>query len=97
VPSAVEGGGAGLRRNQIAASPTTAYRERENKCEKWCAQFECSLCIIFASLLHTCLALYVEQVNERKLVCAWCIGKAALKEASDSRSTLVSSNPVHPN
>jgi hypothetical protein len=27
----------------------------------------------FASLLHARLALYVEQVNERKLVCAWCI------------------------
>jgi hypothetical protein len=27
-------------------------------------------CIIFASLLHACLALHViEQVNERKLVC----------------------------
>jgi hypothetical protein len=50
-------------------------------------QFECSLCIIFifASLLHACLALYVEQVNERKLacVCVWCMEKAALKpEAS---------------
>jgi hypothetical protein len=37
-------------------------------------QFGCSLCNIFASLLHACLALYVEQMNERKLVCvcgAW--------------------------
>jgi hypothetical protein len=37
-------------------------------------QFRGSLCIIFASLLHACLALYVEQVNERKVVCvcgAW--------------------------
>jgi hypothetical protein len=81
VPSAVEGG-AGLRRNQIAASPTTAYRERENKCEKWCAQFECSLCIIFASLLHARLALYVEQVNERKLVCAWCMHRKSCVERS---------------
>jgi hypothetical protein len=38
-------------------------------------QFGCSLCIIFASLLHASLALYVELVNERKLVCAWCIEK----------------------
>jgi hypothetical protein len=46
-------------------------------------QFGCSLCIIFASLLHACLALYVEQVNERKLVCVCVVhGKAALKPAS---------------
>jgi hypothetical protein len=38
-------------------------------------QFGCSLCIIFASLLHACLALCVEQVNERKLVCVWCMEK----------------------
>jgi hypothetical protein len=65
----------GLRRNEIAASPTP--RTGKKKPEKWCnsgALF--SLCIIFASLLlsHACLALYVEQVNERKLACvcgAW--------------------------
>jgi hypothetical protein len=28
------------------------------------------LCIIFASLLYACLALYVEQVTERK---SWCV------------------------
>jgi hypothetical protein len=62
-----------LRRNEIAASPTTAYREK--KMRKM-VQFGCSHCIIiFASLLHACLALYVEQVNERKLVCAWCLEK----------------------
>jgi hypothetical protein len=41
-------------------------------------QFECSLCIIifFASLLHACLALYVEPVDERKLVrVCWCMEK----------------------
>jgi hypothetical protein len=55
-----------LRRNDIAASPTTAYREKKMR---EMVQFGCSLCIIFASLLYACLALYVEQVNERKLVC----------------------------
>jgi hypothetical protein len=29
--------------------------------------------IIFALPLHACLALYVEQMNERELVCAWCM------------------------
>jgi hypothetical protein len=47
---------------------------REKKMQKM-VQFGCSLCIIFASLLHARLALYVEQVNERKLVCAWCMEK----------------------
>jgi hypothetical protein len=36
-------------------------------------QFGCSHCIIFALPLHACLALYVEQVDERKLVCVWCM------------------------
>jgi hypothetical protein len=63
---------AGLRRNEIAASPTTAHREK--KMRKM-VQFGCSLCIIFASLLHARLALYVEQVNERKLACVWCMEK----------------------
>ena len=44
-------------------------------------QFGCSLCIIFASLLHACLALYVEQVNERKLVCV-CGARKSCFEAS---------------
>jgi hypothetical protein len=55
-----------LRRNEIAASPTTAYREK--KMRKM-VQFGCSLCISFASPLHARIALYVEQVNERKLAC----------------------------
>jgi hypothetical protein len=40
-------------------------------------QFGCSLCVLFAfaSILHACLALYVEQVNERKLACVWCMEK----------------------
>jgi hypothetical protein len=47
-------------------------------------QFGCSPCIIFASLLHVRFDLYlcVEQVNERKLECVWCMEKAALKPAS---------------
>jgi hypothetical protein len=46
-------------------------------------QFRCALCIIFASLLHTCLALYVEPVNERKVVCVCVVhGKAALQPPS---------------
>jgi hypothetical protein len=44
-------------------------------------QFGCSLCIIFASLLHACLALYVEQVNEMKLVCV-CGARKSCFEAS---------------
>jgi hypothetical protein len=44
-------------------------------------QFGCSLCIIFASLLHACLALYVEQVNERKMVCV-CGARKSCFEAS---------------
>jgi hypothetical protein len=35
-------------------------------------QLGCSHCIIFALPLHACLALYVEQVDERKLVFVWC-------------------------
>jgi hypothetical protein len=38
-------------------------------------QFGHSLCTIFALPLRACLALYVEQVDERKLVCVWCMGK----------------------
>jgi hypothetical protein len=59
----------GLRRSEIAASPTTTHREKKMR---EMVQFGCSLCIIFASLLLAFLALYVAQVNERKLVCAWC-------------------------
>ena len=32
-------------------------------------------CIIFALPLHACVALYAEQVDERKLVCVWCMEK----------------------
>ena len=68
-----------LRRSEIAAPPTTAYREKQMR---KVVQFGCSLCIIFASLLHACLALYVEQVNERKLVCVCVVhGKASSKPA----------------
>jgi hypothetical protein len=38
-------------------------------------QLRYSHCIIFALPLHACLALYVEQVDERKLVCVWCMEK----------------------
>jgi hypothetical protein len=38
-------------------------------------QFGCAHCIIFALPLHACLALYIEQVDERKLVCVWCTEK----------------------
>jgi hypothetical protein len=48
---------------------------REKKCEKWCNSGALFAFFFFASLLHACLALYVEQVNERKLVCAWCMEK----------------------
>jgi hypothetical protein len=34
-----------------------------------------SYCISFALPLHACLALYVEPVDERKLVCVWCMEK----------------------
>jgi hypothetical protein len=34
-----------------------------------------SHCIIFALPLHACLALYVEPVDERKLVRVWCMEK----------------------
>jgi hypothetical protein len=73
---------AGLWRNEIAASPTTAYREKKmQKMVQFGALF--ALCIIFASLLHACLALYVEQVNERKLAGVCVVhGKAALKQSS---------------
>jgi hypothetical protein len=47
----------------------------EKQCEKGCTSGALSLCIIFASLLNACLALNVEQVNERKLVCVWCMEK----------------------
>jgi hypothetical protein len=45
-------------------------------------QFGCSLCIMFASLLHACLALYVDQVNERKHETGVCVvhGKASLNK-----------------
>jgi hypothetical protein len=33
-------------------------------------QFGCSLCIICTSLLHACLALYVDQVNDQG---NWCV------------------------
>ena len=67
-----------LRRSEIAAPPTTAYREKQMR---KVVQFGCSLCIIFASLLHACLALYVEQVNERKMVCV-CGARKSCFEAS---------------
>jgi hypothetical protein len=41
-----------LRRNEIAAPPTT--RVQGEKMRKM-VQFGCPLCIIFASLLHACL------------------------------------------
>jgi hypothetical protein len=64
---------AAQRNRSFANSPTTAYREKKMR---EMVQFGCfALCIIFASLLHACLALCVEQVNERKLVCAWCMEK----------------------
>jgi hypothetical protein len=37
--------------------------------------------LFFASLLHACLALYVEQVNERKMVCV-CGARKSCFEAS---------------
>jgi hypothetical protein len=46
----------------------------EKNAKGWCNS-GALFAIIFASLLHACLALYVEQVNERKLVCAWCMEK----------------------
>jgi hypothetical protein len=36
-------------------------------------QFGYSHCIIFALPLHAFLAMYVEQVDGRKLVCVWCM------------------------
>jgi hypothetical protein len=69
----------GATKSQLHQPPRTGRKI----CEKL-LQFRCSLCIIFASLLHACLALCVEQVNERKVVCV-CVcsacGKAALKPA----------------
>jgi hypothetical protein len=51
IPSAVV---AGLRRNEIAASPTTAYSvQGENKCEKWCNSS--ALFALFLFLLRFCM------------------------------------------
>jgi hypothetical protein len=64
---------AGLRRDEIAAPPTTAYREKKNggngairvlSLHYFCFAFACPP-----------FALYVEQVNERKLACVWCMEK----------------------
>jgi hypothetical protein len=49
-------------------------------------QFRCSLCITFASLLHACLALYVEQVNERKVVCVCGAWKSCFEPSKPARS-----------
>jgi hypothetical protein len=69
IPSAIEPA-CGATKPQLRQPP----RLQAEKMRKM-VQFGCSLCIIFASLLHACLALYVGQVNERKLVCAWCMEK----------------------
>jgi hypothetical protein len=69
IPSAVEPA-CGATKSQLR-QPPRAGRKKMRKM----VQFGCSLCIIFASRLHACLALYVEQVNERELACAWCMEK----------------------
>jgi hypothetical protein len=63
----------GATKSQLRQPPPRTGRNKMREM----VQFGCSLCIIFASLLHACLALYVEQVNERKLVCVcvWCMEK----------------------
>jgi hypothetical protein len=70
IPSAVEPA-CGATKSQLRQPPRTG----RNKCGKWYnsgALF--ALFLLRASLLHACLALYVEQVNERKLVCACVAG-----------------------
>jgi hypothetical protein len=53
-------------------------------------QFRCYLCIIFASLfLHTCLALYVEQANERKVVCVCGAWKSCFEASSFPAPTII--------
>jgi hypothetical protein len=73
IPSTVKPA-CGATKSQLRQPPRTG-RKKCQKMHKKMVQFGCSLCIIFASLLNACLALYVEQVNERKLVCAWCMEK----------------------
>jgi hypothetical protein len=61
----------GLRRNEIASSPTAACREQKvanNSAVRVLSLYY--FCFAFA-----CPALCVEQVNARKLVCVWCMKK----------------------
>jgi hypothetical protein len=59
----------GATKSQLRQPPRTGEKMRKM------VQSGYSLCIIFASLLHARLALYVEQVNERKLACVLCMEK----------------------
>jgi hypothetical protein len=68
---------AGLRRNEIAASLTTAYREKKNAKNGAIRVLSLHYFLLrFCMLALPCFVPgCVEQVNERKLVCAWCMEK----------------------
>jgi hypothetical protein len=76
MPSAVEPV-CGATKSQLHQPPRTGRKKMRKM-----VQFRCSLCIIFASLLHACLALYVEQVNERKVACVCGAWKSCFEASS---------------
>jgi hypothetical protein len=69
IPSAVEPA-CGATKSQLHQPPRTEEKNAKNGAIR-----VLSFCIMFASLLHARLALYIEQVNERKLACVWCMEK----------------------
>jgi hypothetical protein len=74
IPSAVEPV-CGATKSQLHQPPRTGRKKMKAKYGAIRSGALFALFLLRFCMLAFCLALYVEQVNERKLVCVWCMEK----------------------